>query len=176
MAGGSAKKSFREDREVRIRRGFVGRFALYAVILFSVFLVVGDQDLAPLLEAYSVASAALLRFVGLPVERAGTVLSLGDFSVNVEGQCSAMFEIGLLVAATLAYPARGLQRLRGILVGISILLVVNLIRIASLVVIGSVDTEWFTWAHLYVWQGLLVATVAAVWLAWIGQIREVGSG
>ena len=176
MAVLSNKRRSEDRRNLALRRGFVARFALYAVILFTGLLVVSDHDLRPLLVGYAVASATLLQSVGFSVERVGTILSLGDFSVNVEGQCSALFEIGLLVAATLAYPATGGQRARGILMGTAIVLVLNLVRIASLVVIGSVDTEWFTWAHLYVCQGLLVASVAAVWLAWIGQLREVDPG
>ncbi len=156
-----------------MRKQFVARFALYAILLFTVVLVLTDEDLRPLLVGYSVASAAFLQVLGFSVERIGTVLSLGGFSVNVAGQCSALFEVGLLVAATLAYPAAPGQRLRGILFGTGALLLVNLLRIASLLLIGSVDADWFKWAHLYVCQGLLVACVAAIWLFWIGRLHEV---
>jgi hypothetical protein len=44
---------------------------------------------------------------------------------------------------------------------------VNLVRVISLLAIGVFARGWFDVAHLYVWQALFFAVVAACWFGWI---------
>ena len=43
----------------------------------------------------------------------------------------------------------------------------NLVRIVSLFYLGQWNFQWFEWAHLYVWQALIMLDALIVWLLWI---------
>jgi exosortase/archaeosortase family protein len=51
--------------------------------------------------------------------------------------------------------------------------VVNLIRVLSLLYLGYLLPGAFEAAHVYVWQVLFLATVAGLWLGWVGRVRPV---
>ena len=43
----------------------------------------------------------------------------------------------------------------------------NIIRVISLFYLGQWDLAAFEWAHLYVWQALIMLDVLIVWLIWV---------
>ena len=43
----------------------------------------------------------------------------------------------------------------------------NIVRVISLFYLGQWDRHWFEWAHLYVWQALIMLDVLIVWLVWV---------
>src|SRR5262249_47266842 len=56
------------------------------------------------------------------------------------------------------------DRLVGTAVGAAVLYAVNALRILSLIAVGAYARQWFDAAHLYAWQLLFLAVVAACWL------------
>ena len=46
----------------------------------------------------------------------------------------------------------------------------NLVRIVSLFYLGQWDRQWFEWAHLYLWQALIMLDAVVVWLLWIRAV------
>jgi len=54
-----------------------------------------------------------------------------------------------------------------------VLYLVNLLRVLSLIALGRYWPGGFQAAHLYVWQALFLAVVAACWLGWVGRVRPV---
>lgn len=155
---------------------FCARFAALATVGFTALALLPDASLAPYLQLLAAAAAACLELPGLGVLRDGTRLAVDGFAVRVEGECSALYEAVLLGAAIAASPESLRQRLAGIAAGFAVLLTVNVLRIASLVLIGALVPGWFTHAHLFVWQALLVATIATCWLAWLARPRDAAQG
>jgi exosortase/archaeosortase family protein len=96
-----------------------------------------------------------------------------NFSVMIRNNCNAAYEMGLYTAATLAYPAPGIRRTTGILLALTVLYVVNLIRVLSLLYLGYLLPGAFEAAHVYVWQVIFLVVVAGLWLSWIGRVRPV---
>jgi len=43
----------------------------------------------------------------------------------------------------------------------------NIVRIASLFDLGQWSEAWFEFAHLYLWQTLIMLDALVVWLPWI---------
>ena len=43
----------------------------------------------------------------------------------------------------------------------------NIIRVISLFYLGQWSYRVFEWAHLYVWQALIMLDVLIVWLVWV---------
>lgn len=111
--------------------------------------------------------------MGTPVRLDGVIVAVPNFSVAIRNNCNAAYEMGMYAAATLAYPAPASRRARGILFGVAVLYVVNLIRVLSLLYLGYLLPGFFEVAHVYVWQVLFLVVVAALWLSWIGRVRPV---
>jgi exosortase H (IPTLxxWG-CTERM-specific) len=153
-------------------RRFCIRFTLLVVVAFTVLSLLPDEDFSPYLRMLAASAAACLDLPGLELTRDGTLIVVNGFAIRVEAQCSAVYEAALLSAAIAASPVSLLSRLAGIAAGVTALLVVNVIRIASLALIGALAPAWFLHAHLFVWQALLVATVTACWLAWLARAGE----
>jgi exosortase H (IPTLxxWG-CTERM-specific) len=57
--------------------------------------------------------------------------------------------------------------LRGIVVGIVAVQALNVLRVISLFYLGRWNRDVFEWAHLYVWQALIMLDVLIVWVVWV---------
>lgn len=92
-----------------------------------------------------------------------------QFRFHVVPTCGATEIMAIFLAAVLAFPATWRQRLAGLTVGIPALYGINIIRLACLATIGTLDSggDWFNFFHEYVWQALYVIVVVLLWLAWV---------
>ena len=73
----------------------------------------------------------------------------------------------LFTQASLQMGERVLIHAIGSSVGIAAIQALNLVRIVSLFYLGQWDRDVFEWAHLYVWQALIMLDVLIVWLLWV---------
>lgn len=89
------------------------------------------------------------------------------FAVSIEAGCNGVEATIVLLAAILAFPAPWKHKLTGFLIGIVAVQGLNIVRIISLFYLGQWDRQWFEWAHLYVWQALIMLDVLIVWLIWV---------
>jgi exosortase H (IPTLxxWG-CTERM-specific) len=95
------------------------------------------------------------------------VVSYAGFSVHIVEECTGVYEALIFASAVLAYPTRWRHKLVGLLAGIPAIYAFNLVRIASLLVIGRYQRQLFDFVHLYFWQGTLILLVSSCWLAWL---------
>lgn len=91
------------------------------------------------------------------------------FPFVVVSDCGAIPSMSIFLAAVLAFPCVFWKRLVGAVVGVPILYGVNVARLCCLAYIGAMDEsrQIFTFVHEYVWQGVYVIFVVAVWLLWV---------
>jgi exosortase H (IPTLxxWG-CTERM-specific) len=98
------------------------------------------------------------------------------FAVSIEAGCNGVEATIVLVAAMLAYPAPWSRKLGGILVGTIAVQGLNIVRVISLFYLGQWNRHWFEWAHLYVWQALIMLDVLIVWLVWVRTLPRDAHG
>src|SRR5689334_22268084 len=146
--------------------------------LFPLWLVVGFGLLEthygrPAVDAWTrwlvQASALAVRIAGGSAAAHGNLLqnpSTG-FSIAVEDTCNASNVVVLLCAAVLAFPATWMKKLKGIAAGTTALLAINLLRIVSLFYLGQYDPAWFEFAHLYLWEGLMMIVTLVLFWMWV---------
>lgn len=109
------------------------------------------------------------------IETAGTrsarPMQRKSFNFIVVPDCGAIPTMAIFFSAVLAFPTRWRKRLIGIGVGIPMLYAVNISRLSMLAVLGALDPtrdrKWFTFVHEYVWQGVFLLFVVAVWMLWV---------
>lgn len=88
------------------------------------------------------------------------------FGVAIEAGCNGVEAVIILLAAILAFPAPMPYRLKGILLGMAAIMLLNVARIITLFYLGKWDMAIFEWAHLYVWPVLIILDALVVFMLW----------
>jgi exosortase H (IPTLxxWG-CTERM-specific) len=149
------------------RRRFLLAFSVILVALFAAQLTPPAQSafVLPWTEALARISGGLITFFDSNVIVFGKVLqsATNGFAISIEAGCNGIEAAIVLIAAMLAFPAPWKHRLTGIVV-----------RVASLFYLGQWRAEIFEFAHLYVWQALIMFDVLIVWLIWMRTLPRRG--
>lgn len=150
------------------------RFIIFLLGLFTLEWLpsVRTNLITPFTEHLAAISAGLLKIFDTDVTSNGIVIqSLANgTSVAILAGCNGIEAMICLTAAILAYPATWAQRIGGLLLGYLAIQSLNIIRIISLFYLLQWNKQWFEWAHLYIWQGLIfldVLIVFIVWMRWV---------
>jgi exosortase H (IPTLxxWG-CTERM-specific) len=150
------------------------RFAiLFVVILVGLFALEltppGQAVVVPWTGLVADSSAAVIRaFDGDAASEGKTLFSRRNgFAVTIEAGCNGVEAMLVLLAGILAFPAPWRFKAIGLAVGAVAIQALNLVRIVSLFYLGQWDPQWFEWAHLYVWQALIMLDALVVWMLWI---------
>jgi exosortase H (IPTLxxWG-CTERM-specific) len=156
------------------RSGAPRFFILFVVILVALFAA----ELTPPVQGAVVRpwtgmlvrlSAGLIVLFDSHVAAFGQILlsTANGFGISIEAGCNGVEAAIILIAAILAFPAPWKHRMIGILAGLCAVQVLNVVRVISLFYLGQWNLKAFEWAHLYLWQALIMLDVLVVWLIWI---------
>lgn len=151
-------------------RFFLG-FLLLLALLFGVELTPWAQRwfVVPWTDTLAAISAGIITQFDPAVVAQGNVLqsTRNGFAVSIVAGCNGIEASIVLVAAILAFPATWKRKLVGLAIGIVAVQGLNIIRVISLFYLGQWSFDAFEWAHLYVWQALIMLDVLIVWLLWM---------
>ena len=149
-------------------------FILFLVVqatLFGLELTPPAQHwfVEPWTYALAQISTAIVTFFDPNVVAIGKVMrsTRNGFAVSIEAGCNGVEATIVLIAAMLAFPAPWKNKLVGLAAGIVAVQGLNILRVISLFYLGQWDYKVFEWAHLYVWQALIMLDVLVVWLIWV---------
>jgi exosortase/archaeosortase family protein len=151
-------------------------FPLRFVILGGVGLGIYFALPTSWLEAAGVLLAALTRdllaAVGVPsVIDGARVLRPGVFGIEVGPECIALQFLVIFAAAVLAYPASTRSRIFAIATATVLYNIFNVLRLASLFILGAISPSLFDLAHSYLWQVAGYILLLGGWLLWLRDIR-----
>ena len=152
-------------------------FVLFLVMLAVLF----GLELTPWVQAWFVVpwtntlaaiSTSIVTLFDSNVVAYGKVIrsSTNGFAVSIEAGCNGVEATLVLLAAILAFPAPWRYKAIGLVVGIVAVQALNVVRVISLFYIGQWNMDVFEWAHLYVWQALIMLDVLIVWLIWVRRV------
>ncbi len=151
-------------------------FAVIVIALFAAELTPPVQHalVIPWTEGLARASAGLVTVVDPQVVSHGRILqsTRNGFAVSIEAGCNGIEAALILIAAMLAFPAPWKYRLAGILAGLVAVQALNVVRVVSLFYLGQWHAGAFEWAHLYLWQALIMLDVLVVWLVWVRTLPQ----
>jgi exosortase H (IPTLxxWG-CTERM-specific) len=155
-------------------------FILFLVLqagLFGLELTPWAQEwfVVPWTNCLAAISAGIVKIFDSDVLAQGKVLQSvsNGFAVSIEAGCNGVEATIVLVAAILAFPATWKHKLIGLVVGIVAVQGLNIVRVISLFYLGQWNFNAFEWAHLYVWQALIMLDVMVVWLLWVRTLPRV---
>lgn len=154
-------------RMVAIAAASMG-MAFYGYVLIFRIPAVGDA----ITDGTTRMAALLLAPLRTGVTAEGSVLNGANFSFGVGPDCTALPPIALLLGAILVFPSSPWAKLTGAVIGIVFLSILNLVRVMSLVYIGTHFPDAVDLAHEVIWQaGMILATVV-FWLVWLQRSRR----
>lgn len=149
-------------------------FIVYLAALFALELTPWVQRYAvvPWTNALATISTSLVTLFDANVIASGKVIRsmTNGFAVSIEAGCNGVEATIVLIAAIFAYPAPWRHRFVGLLIGFVAVQALNVVRVISLFYIGQWNLAAFEWAHLYVWQALIMLDVLVVWLIWVRRV------
>ena len=157
------------------------RFFIWFVALLALLF---GLELTPWLQRWFVEpwtgalahiSAMLVTGFDPGVTAAGKILrsTTSGFAVSIEAGCNGVEATIVLIAAIFAFPSPWTHRLVGLAAGVVAVQGLNIIRVISLFYLGQWNRDVFEWAHLYVWQALIMLDVLIVWLIWVRTLPRI---
>ncbi len=104
--------------------------------------------------------------LGASVDVRGNTIRYGASAFSIATDCTGIEVMGLFAAAVLAFPSTWRRKLKGLAIGLPALMLVNLIRMMSLIFVGATSTRALDLGHHYVWPVIVLALALSIWLAW----------
>jgi len=148
------------------------RFALAFLALAGVLALLGMTSLAgsavhaPMSRLVAVLAHGALGLLGDATLR-GQQLAFDGFDALVVEACNGVLPASLYVAAVIAFPGPWRAKAIGIAIGLPAILLINVVRVVSLMIVGSRWPAAFERVHIFVWQPLVIVLAVALWLHWI---------
>lgn len=151
-------------------------FSILLVALFTLELTPFAQQhfVQPFTALLATISISIIRLFDADVMAYGVIIynSVNQFAVSIEAGCNGIEASIILFSAIMAFPRSWKSRLLGVVIGLISLHAFNIVRIISLFYLGQWNTTAFEWAHLYVWQALIMLDVFIVFLLWLKFVPD----
>jgi len=150
---------------------FLLYFSTVQLCLFTLEKLNSTRELAiiPFTEKLAQISTWLIQIFDDQVISNGIILQHleNGFSVSIESGCNGVEALMILASAMLVFPAPWFFKLQGIIIGFIAVELLNIVRIISLFYLGQWSLVAFEWAHLYIWEALIMLDVLIIFLCWL---------
>jgi exosortase H (IPTLxxWG-CTERM-specific) len=158
-------------------KGPVFRFVLCFGALMGLYYALAltpycDRLLYSYLQINARATGGLLNWLGQNCRVDGVSIRSAHFAIAIRRGCDAIEPAWFFCAALIAFPGAFKRKILGMLIGVSLLLALNLVRIVSLYFIGWRFPGFFDTAHVELWPLIFILMAMALWLGWIPWMRR----
>ena len=135
------------------------------------------QFQAPWNTALALLTESSIQLFNGSIARAGNQLTdpVTQKSIVVLGGCNGFEVTFMLVAAILVYPSCMKAKALGMILGVLAVQSLNVLRLVCLYYLNIWDEEIFRFAHLYLWQSLIMLDVMLVLILWLRWQKGVCS-
>ena len=149
--------------------------AAYVVLAVGLSLVllsdlVFDDLLQELRVGVAGLAAGVLGAFGMPVVARGPVIHGPGTPLLIVNECTGIDATILLASAILVFPAGVRHKLLGLGAAIGVMMVLNFLRVLTLIWIGSYEPDWLEFGHLYVWPPIVILVGVGTLLFWADRV------
>jgi exosortase H (IPTLxxWG-CTERM-specific) len=150
---------------------FIVRYAIILGVGFFVLALrpVNDHVVNPYTTFVAHESKVVLNLFGEGATVREQVLASRRFSVVIYNGCNGLEAILIFASGVLAFPAPWRRKAIGLLLGFLAIQVANIVRVVSLFYIGVYKPQWFSAAHVFVWQSVIIVLGVVLWLVWVNR-------
>ncbi len=148
---------------------FIGLVALQIILFYVIYRVpwMEQHIFTPLVNFYAVVSGGFLSLIGFANDVSGDLISSSQFSVSIKKGCDAAEPMAIFIAGIVAFPALIRKKFIGLGIGLFILFLLNIVRIATLFIVGIHYPDLFESMHLAVWQVVFIFVAIVLWFLWL---------
>ena len=149
---------------------FVMVFAIAALVQFGILLAPWAR---PAIDGFSWLlvhmSAAMINFFGGQALAQGMIMRspVTGFAIEMKDGCNGVNVMILMWSAVLAFPVSRPAKLIGLAAGALAIHGLNYFRFVSLFYLGQYNLSWFEFAHLYLWETLIMLDALIVFGIWV---------
>jgi exosortase H (IPTLxxWG-CTERM-specific) len=159
------------ERRLDIRKPLVRAYMTFFVCIVLFYTLLRTSMMRefigqPLAMAFASVGGFALNLLSLKATVSGTLLQVEGFAAQIDDVCTGLFVVAIYLSAVLAYPSQAKEKLKGFVLGASVILSLNLIRVVSLMYIGRYFPSFFEIAHLLIWQSLIIFSALLAWIYW----------
>jgi exosortase H (IPTLxxWG-CTERM-specific) len=154
---------------------FGAKFGALIVVLYVLLAIPWtDQMLYGYLKANAWLSSGILNLFGQGTHVSDVTIASSSeaFAIKVKRGCDAVEPTWLLCAAIFAFPGSWKRKFAGMLAGIFVLQLLNLVRIVSLFWIGNKFPSAFPSMHLEIWPTVFILVAIALFIGWKGWAHD----
>jgi exosortase H (IPTLxxWG-CTERM-specific) len=123
----------------------------------------------------SVSHRLIGMFGGTAIVEGAILRAPGGFAIEMKDGCNGINVTIMLWSAVLAFPAPWRMKALGLLAGSLAIQILNVVRFISLFYIGQYSTNWFEFAHGYLWETLLILDTMVVFWLWVSRVSRAGT-
>ena len=149
---------------------FLVRFLLLAAPAYLLFKA--GLDFTRLQEIIAGQTAWLANLMGVESTVSSYLIRTPGVWFEVVEACTAWRDVVGLIALVVAVPAVSLKKRSWSLIGIPVLYIVNLFRLATTIVIGNYFPPFLHLAHDVMWKFFSAVFIVIVWVAWLKWAPE----
>lgn len=154
---------------------FIFSFLILSSILYILISIFYYKNL-PIIGISNVASTfnAILNFVGIKtvIVDNDTIYFNNGTALQIILECTGVYEMIILSSVILSYPTNIKNKFYGIILGIIIIYILNMIRLVSISYILIYYTDKFNFIDRYLWQVSLVVFISLVYIIWLKLIES----
>ena len=175
--GGAGRRS--NERRVLAGKAFLALAVFLATLVVLAALYALYNKSGPMLALSQFTATATAWFLNLFGEQASvqsTHVTSSRFTMRIIAECTAASSFIIYLAAIVAYPSRLTAKGVGLVMGVFGLFALNQVRTVSLYYVGVAFPDLLEFAHLVMWQSLIVILAIMLWLFWAKRVVGHVSG
>lgn len=151
---------------------FVGAVALIVILFYIIYQNRWAEAYVfnPLAHLYAAISGLLIQVLGYDVQVSGDQIYSNAFSISVKKGCDAAEPMAIFIAGILSFPASARKKFTGLLIGLSVLFILNIVRVLTLFLTGIYLPDLFEALHIAVWQVVFIIVAILLWFLWLRKV------
>ena len=150
-------------------------FVIKVAVIFTIWYIIYELWLLPdgqLDEWLSLNiignSAGILRWLDYNVITVNRVIAIEQYpGVEVVDGCNGVSSIGLFIGFIAAYPGDWRKKISFSILGIALIYIANIVRIAVLVLTEFLWPSFFIFAHDYATTAIFYFVIFILWMIWV---------
>ncbi|MCI0404502.1 MAG: exosortase H [candidate division Zixibacteria bacterium] len=150
---------------------FVGKFLFFLILLGAAYSQISSRW-DSFRNGFTAATAefvsACYALGGSKTSASGDLITGEGIALRVIEECTGAYEMIIFAAAVLAFPTSWRKKGLGILFGLPLLFIINILRIMLLAYVQAHGSpSLFDFMHIYFWQATLILMILGVFILWI---------
>ena len=161
-----------DKQKIKKLASFFGIFLGIIGLYYATVLYMNEELFEPYINFNAFLSGKLISLFAGNVNITGNIISTKDITIILSFGCEGSEALVIFLAGVLGFPSPWKYKLKGVLIGGSILYFLNLIRILILYLIGKMDFSVFDLFHNEILPVVFIILSIITWAIWLRRLPQ----